>query len=160
MLFRSVEAVNQGGGGDQAVFPSHDKKYGKVVINANRFPKGQYGLYGGVDLVAAASGAVASEIGRQSPKLTSKIKVVPNAIDEGFLKARKGDRRWEMGDGEGEVGLGLRLRLRNEQRGNGRLTVLYAGRIHPEKGVELLLEAWKRLDEIRCRCESICSCRC
>lgn len=112
------------------------KKCGKVVINANRFPKGQYWIYGGVDLVAAASGAVASEIRRQTSKLTSKIKVVPNAIDSCFLE-NEGDR------------LRLRLRLRNEEEKMSPLTVLYVGRIHPEKGVELLLEAWKRLSEIK-----------
>ncbi len=112
------------------VFAARRKeKCGKVVINANRFPKGQYWIYGGVDLVAAASGAVASEIGRQSPKLTGRIKVVPNAIDEGFLRD------------SGVKGL--------RGSGMGKVMVLYVGRIHPEKGVELLLEAWKRLGEIK-----------
>jgi glycosyltransferase involved in cell wall biosynthesis len=105
------------------------KKCGKVVINANRFPKGQYGIYGGVDLIAAASGAVALEIGRQSPKLTGRIKVVPNAVDEEFLRD------------SGVKGL--------RGSGMGKVTVLFVGRIHPEKGVELLLEAWKRLSEIK-----------
>jgi glycosyltransferase involved in cell wall biosynthesis len=112
------------------------KKCGKVVINANRFPKGQYGLYGAVDLVAAASRAVAQAIELQTPKLKNKIRVLPNSIDDYFLQDED-DR------------LRLRLRLRNGEEKKGQLTVLYVGRIHPEKGVELLLEAWKRLDEIR-----------
>ena len=62
------------------------KKCGKVVINANRFPKGQYGIYGGVDLIAAASGAVAEEIKEQTPRLSSKVRVLPNSIDERFLE--------------------------------------------------------------------------
>ena len=120
------------------------KKCGKVVINANRFPKGQYGLYGGVDLVAAASGAVAQAIKQQTPKLSSKVKVFPNAIDEAFFEPRKGDRRWEIENRGAEDG-GRRT------EGKAQLTVLYVGRIHPEKGVEILLEAWKCLVEIRIR---------
>jgi len=112
------------------------KKCGKVVINANRFPKGQYGIYGGVDLVAAASRAVAEAIKEQAPRLSSKVRVLPNSIDERFLE-HDSDR------------LRLRLRLRNEEEKRSPLTVLYVGRIHPEKGVELLLEAWKRLGEIK-----------
>jgi glycosyltransferase involved in cell wall biosynthesis len=113
------------------VFAARRKKVsGKVVINANRFPKGQYGLYGSVDLVAGASGAVASEIERQTPKLRGRIKVIPNAIDECFLRQR-------VAGGESRVA------------GKSQLTVLYVGRIHPEKGVGLLLEAWKYLGEMK-----------
>ena len=114
------------------------KKCGKVVINANRFPKGQYGIYGGVDLIAAASGAVAEAIKEQAPRLSSKVRVLPNSIDERFLE-HDSDR------------LRLRLRLRNEEKERSPLTVLYVGRIHPEKGIEILLEAWKCLVEIRIR---------
>lgn len=116
------------------------KKTGKVVINANRFPKGQYGLYGSGDLVAAASGAVASEIRRQTPKLSGRIKVIPNAIDECFLRQCEGD---------GEESARLRLRLSKEQRDESRRTVLYVGRVHPEKGLDVLLEAWKRISEMK-----------
>ncbi len=126
------------------VFAARRKKVsGKVVINANRFPKGQYGIYGGVDLVAGASRAVAQAIQHQTPKLKDKIRVLPNPVDEAFLRPRAGDGRWKMGDGEGEAEDGGR---RTEARGR---TVLYVGRIHPEKGVDLLLEAWKRLGEMR-----------
>jgi glycosyltransferase involved in cell wall biosynthesis len=106
------------------------KKSGKVVINANRFPKGQYGLYGGADLIAAASGAVASEIRRQTPNLSGRIKVIPNAIDECFLE-------------EGVAGGESRV------AGKSQKTVLYVGRIHPEKGLDVLLEAWKRVGEMK-----------
>ena len=112
------------------------KKCGKVVINANRFPKGQYGIYGGVDLIAAASGAVAEEIKEQTPRLSSKVRVLPNSIDERFLE-HDSDR------------LRLRLRLRNEEKERSPLTVLYVGRIHPEKGIETLIEAWRRLSEMK-----------
>jgi len=112
------------------VFAARRKgKSGKVVINANRFPKGQYGLYGGADLIAAASGAVAQAIETQTPKLKDKIRVLPNPADEAFLR------------GEGVKGL--------RGSGTGALTILYVGRIHPEKGLDVLLEAWERLGEMR-----------
>jgi glycosyltransferase involved in cell wall biosynthesis len=112
------------------VFAARRKeKCGKVVINANRFPKGQYGIYGGADLVAAASGAVAEAIKKQTPELTGRIKVVPNAVDAEFLRDS-----------------GVRG-LRGSE--TGKVTVLYVGRIHPEKGVNLLLEAWERLSEMK-----------
>lgn len=105
------------------------KKSGKVVINANRFPKGQYGIYGGADLVAAASRAVAQAIEMQAPKLKHKIRVLPNPVEEAFLRS------------EGVRG--------SKGSGTGALTILYVGRIHPEKGLDLLLEAWKRVREMK-----------
>jgi len=114
------------------VFAARRKKIsGKVVINANRFPKGQYGLYGSVDLVAGASRAVARAIQHQTPKLKDKIRVLPNPVDEAFLRPRA------------EIG------YRISDIGKGQLTVIYVGRIHPEKGLDVLLEAWKYLGEMK-----------
>jgi glycosyltransferase involved in cell wall biosynthesis len=105
------------------------KKCGKLVINANRFPKGQYGIYGGVDKILAVSASVAEGIRKQTPAIAGKVGYVPNCMDEEFLR--------DSGVKD----------LRGS--GMGKVTVLYVGRIHPEKGVELLLEAWKRLSEIK-----------
>ena len=105
------------------------KRSGKVVINANRFPKGQYGLYGSADLVAAASRAVAQAIELQTPKLKHKIRVLPNPVDEAFLRPRE-DNGYRISD-----------------IGKRQLTVVYVGRIHPEKGIEILIEAWRLLRE-------------
>ncbi|MFM8496528.1 MAG: glycosyltransferase family 4 protein, partial [Planctomycetia bacterium] len=112
------------------VFAARRKKVsGKVVINANRFPKGQYGLYGAVDLVAGASRAVARAIQHQTPKLKDKIRVLPNPVDEAFLRPRA------------DIGYGI------SDIGKRQLTVIYVGRIHPEKGIEILIEAWRLLRE-------------
>ena len=117
------------------VFAARRKeRSGKVVINANRFPKGQYGLYGGADLVAAASRAVAQAIDMQTPKLKQKIRVFPNPVDEAFLRPRDEEGKWKMGDGGA---------------GKKQLTVLYVGRIHPEKGLDVLLEAWNQVNQIK-----------
>jgi glycosyltransferase involved in cell wall biosynthesis len=115
-----------------ALLPRLRPDAGRVFLNANRYPKHQYWLYGKVAGISAASGEVASEIERQAPKLARRVKVVPNAIDSCFLE-NEGDR------------LRLRLRLRNEEEKRSPLTVLYAGRIHPEKGIEILIEAWRIL---------------
>ena len=142
-FFYAVGAVRRMPAGDvvvtndfwtPALLPRLRPDAGRVFLNANRYPKHQYWLYGKVAGISAASGEVASEIERQAPKLAGRIKVVPNAIDSCFLE-NEGDR------------LRLRLRLRNEEEKRSPLTVLYAGRIHPEKGIEILIEAWRLLRE-------------
>ena len=106
-LFYAVGAVRRMPAGDvvvtndfwtPALLPRLRPDAGRVFLNANRYPKHQYWLYGKVAGISAASGEVASAIERQAPKLAGRIKVVPNAIDEEFLGP--------------EGGLGLRLRLR------------------------------------------------
>ncbi len=117
-----------------ALLPRLRPGAGRVFMNANRYPKHQFWMYGKVAGISAASGAVASEIGRQTPRLSRRVRVVPNAIDDCFLQDED-DR--------------FRLRLRDGEEKRSQLTVLYVGRIHPEKGVDLLLEAWRRMGEMK-----------
>lgn len=92
---------------------------GRIVVNANRFPKGQYRLYGGAAAIAAASTSVRNAIVRESPALAARTFVIPNTVDEAFLQTRIAPRR-----------------------SSKRKTLLFVGRIHPEKGVHLLVEAF------------------
>lgn len=95
---------------------------GRVVVNANRFPKGQFRLYRRVARIAAASTAVRNAIVQQCPRLEKRTRVFANPVDSIFLAAGKLERTQE--------------RPR---------TVLFVGRIHPEKGVHLLVEAFARV---------------
>jgi len=79
-------------------------------------------LYARVSKVAAASTAVRDAIVRQYPPLKERISVVPNPIDTVVMKPA----------------LDVPPRAKKE-------TILYVGRVHPEKGVHILVEAFGRL---------------
>jgi glycosyltransferase involved in cell wall biosynthesis len=100
-----------------AVLPWLKPSAGKIVVNANRFPKKQYWLYSKCAAFAAVSRAVAAALKAQTPSAASKVAVVPNSIDDAFLKPI------------------------TPTNAPGKLRILYVGRIHPEKGVALLEEA-------------------
>jgi glycosyltransferase involved in cell wall biosynthesis len=95
---------------------------GRVVVNANRFPKGQYFLYRRVAMIAAASRAVQEAILSQTPAVAGKTRVIPNPLDTEVFTP------------------GPRTRTKTD-----RWTALYVGRIHPEKGVHLLIDAFRLL---------------
>jgi glycosyltransferase involved in cell wall biosynthesis len=100
-----------------AVLPMLKPSVGKIVVNANRFPKKQYWLYSKCAAFAAVSKAVAAALKEQTPLAADRVAVVPNAIDDAFLKPT--------------APRSARYKLR----------ILYVGRIHPEKGLGLLAKA-------------------
>lgn len=104
-----------------AVLPRLKPSAGKVVPCLQRFPKKQGWLYGKCAALAAVSQAVADAVRTQSPSVGSRVAVVPNAVDDVFLKP---------------------LAPKNVQ---DKLRILYVGRIHPEKGVALLANALRLL---------------
>ncbi len=95
---------------------------GRVAVVLGRMPKGQNRFYGAVDTVLATSTAVADRVRLENPSLSDRIFQFPNPID------------WEL----------HRACSRQEQPGRI-LHIGYVGRIHPEKGLEQLLEAACRL---------------
>jgi glycosyltransferase involved in cell wall biosynthesis len=96
---------------------------GRVAVVLGRMPKGQNRLYGGVDCVLATSTAVASQARRENPSLSSRLFLFPNPVD------------WH------------RQAAAAAQGTPGRpLTVGYVGRIHPEKGLEQLLDVAVQLN--------------
>jgi glycosyltransferase involved in cell wall biosynthesis len=97
-------------------------KAGIVVVSANRFPKRQFSLYGRVGLVAAASTAVADAIKSQTPSCEKITVVIPNPIDTKIFLPRQNP---------------------NESTSSKRL--LFVGRVHPEKGVHLLIDAMRHI---------------
>jgi glycosyltransferase involved in cell wall biosynthesis len=90
---------------------------GKIVVNANRFPKGQFGLYRRAARIAAASSAVKNAVDRQCPALAARTLVLPNPVDTNLLQPAAPKNRAEK-------------------------FLLFVGRLHPEKGVHLLIEAF------------------
>lgn len=92
---------------------------GRVVINVNRVPKRQFFLYFGAARFAAASQAIYQAIASQNRVAASRTQVIPNPIDTQVFTPPAGGRRVKPD-----------------------ATVLYAGRVHPEKGVHLLIDAF------------------
>ena len=96
----------------------------KVVVNVNRMPKGQMCWYRKADRLVAVSNAIRDEIISQCPRVSPIVRLIPNPIDTNIFTSSHHARNFE-----------------------GVLTILYAGRVHPEKGVHLLLEAFRKLCE-------------
>jgi glycosyltransferase involved in cell wall biosynthesis len=92
----------------------------RLVLAAHRFPKHQYRLYRHADAFVAVSESVASAIRAQQPSLAAKVFTINNPLDAKSLHPVERSRR--------------------------SFTVIGSlGRIHPEKGVHLLLKAFRLL---------------
>jgi acetyltransferase-like isoleucine patch superfamily enzyme/glycosyltransferase involved in cell wall biosynthesis len=101
---------------------------GKVVINMQRVPKGQLGLYDPVPRVATVSVAIKSAIKAQRPGMADKVRVIPNPIELPIFTPPPfpEGRSFEPVDGKTR-------------------TILFTGRVHPEKGIHVLVEAFAKL---------------
>jgi glycosyltransferase involved in cell wall biosynthesis len=99
-------------------------KAGKVAAVIARQPRGRSRVYGKVDLLLALSRSVSDQIGKENPRLADRIVRFPYPID------------WSALSGPARPSAGV-------------LTVGYVGRVHPEKGIELLLQAGERLAQRR-----------
>lgn len=93
-------------------------KRGRVYIHVARYPKGQMRFYGNAARLQAPSHAVARAIAEEAPPLAGKITVIPYPAPESTI--------------EGEPPLVLEREK----------TILFVGRVHPEKGLHLLVEAF------------------
>lgn len=91
---------------------------GRVAVVLGRMPKGQVRLYGGVDLILATSPTVAERALAENPRLAARTKVFPNPID------------WSR-----------HAEASRQDPAHSPLTIGYVGRVHPEKGLDLLLAA-------------------
>ena len=95
---------------------------GIVYVSVHRYPQGQMKLYGKVDRLQCVSTVIANAVREQAPKLSRLVKVVPNYVSTRL--------------GEGEVADTWAQRQHE---------VIFVGRVHPEKGVELLIRAFAGL---------------
>ncbi len=90
------------------------KKRGRVYVHVQRGPKGQMRWYAHVARLCAVSHAIADEIVAEAPQLRDKLRVLPNALP---------------------------FRIEPASTGLREQTILFVGRVHPEKGIELFLRA-------------------
>lgn len=97
-----------------------DSKYGKVYVQVARYPKGQMRFYYNAARLQAPSHAVARAIATEAPRLAERVAVIPNPTTES------------------EMGKSLPL-IRDREK-----IVLFVGRVHPEKGVHVLVEGFVR----------------
>jgi len=95
---------------------------GRVVAVLARMPKGHGRAYGGVDLLFSLSDAVTAKLRSENPRLAARISPFPYPIDWALHAAASA---------QGSPATPLRIG--------------YVGRIHPEKGLHLLLAAAARL---------------
>lgn len=95
-----------------------DASRGRLYVHVARYPKGQLRFYTRAARLQTVSSAVAEAMRAQAPTLADRVNVIP----------------YPLPDLPVENSL-----LPENAREN---VVLYAGRIHPEKGIGLLLEAF------------------
>ena len=88
------------------------RKLGQIHVSVERMPKGQMRLYRRAARLRACSQAVGDGIKGEAPSLSDRVIVIPNPLP--FVPDRSVENR-----------------TNSEQ-------ILYVGRIHPVKGVELL----------------------
>lgn len=93
------------------------EKYGKVYVHVGRYPKGQMRLYRHVARFQAMTHALARAIAREVPDCESNISIIPNPAPEAKTPGPPPP---------------LEARAK---------TILFVGRIHPEKGIHLLIDA-------------------
>jgi len=99
-------------------------KKGHIYVSFERFPKKQAFLYRWSSRIRTPSNAVSNEIIKQTPAVRNLVKCIPNFLPEKYSKIE------------------TVLAEHKEKR------FLYVGRIHPEKGIHLLVEAAKVLNII------------
>jgi glycosyltransferase involved in cell wall biosynthesis len=92
---------------------------GRLLIDVQRMPKGQLRLYGGKSILRANSRAVHDAILAEIPEAADRIITIPNPLPF---------------DPPQEIDLKAKESV-----------ILYAGRIHPEKGLDLLIESARLL---------------
>lgn len=102
------------------LLPAKAKKV--CVVDVARMPKGQMRLYKQVACLRANSTAVVDAIQREVPvSIHNKIKMIPNPLP--FIP------------------------LEEVNYSHKKPIVLYVGRIHPEKGLDLLIKAYKQTSQ-------------
>ena len=95
-----------------------NSKHGRVYVQVARYPKGQMRFYGKAARLQAPSHAVARAIGAETPRLVRKVSVVPNPVPESKIASPS-------------PAIAERDKI-----------ILFVGRVHPEKGVHVLLDAF------------------
>ncbi len=97
---------------------------GKIYVHVARYPKGQIRFYSKAARLQSPSGAIARAIEEEAPRLKDRVKTIPYPAPQAAISAIPISERPK--------------------------TILFVGRVHPEKGIHLLVEAFAGLpSEIR-----------
>jgi glycosyltransferase involved in cell wall biosynthesis len=91
---------------------------GRVYVHVARYPKGQTRFYGRAARLQAPSQVVADAIAKEAPKLAQRVAVVPYPVPASINKNPPSP-------------------VSEREK-----VILFVGRVHPEKGVALLIEAF------------------
>ncbi len=101
-----------------------DSTHGATYVHVARFPRRQMRFYRHVARLQPVSSIVGDAIRSQTPSVAQLVRPLPNPLPENWLA-------------EDEI----LTRARSS-------TVLYVGRVHPEKGLDLLIDAFTQLPEM------------
>jgi glycosyltransferase involved in cell wall biosynthesis len=93
----------------------HQHKFGRIMVDVNRMPKGQMRLYSRSSCIRACSTPVLQTINREVPRRVNMIRMIPNPLP--FVPPP----------------------LLSQSRQH---VILFCGRLHQEKGIELLINAF------------------
>lgn len=97
--------------------------FGHIVVDVERMPKGQFKFYRSVSIFRCCSRAVLNALISEAPLLRSRAHVIPNCLP--FQPSPTVS--WNK---------------------HGKI-ILYCGRLHPEKGIELLLKSFTVAAQLR-----------
>jgi glycosyltransferase involved in cell wall biosynthesis len=95
-----------------------NRNHGHVYVHVARYPKGQMRLYSRVARLQTPSKAVARAVAIEIPPLEKRIRVIPYPAPPPVIKSAPS-------------AVGTREKI-----------ILFVGRVHPEKGVHLLVKAF------------------
>ncbi len=96
-----------------------NRAHGLLYVHVARFPKGQFRYYKHAVRLQCVSEVVANGVRTQCPALADRVRTLPNPLPDGA---------WEANP------------LADAARSP---LVFFAGRIHPEKGLDILADAWR-----------------
>ena len=96
-------------------------KHGKIYVHVGRYPKGQMHVYKKADRLQVPTQAVARAVAAELKKGDDRVRTIPYPLPF-------------------SVPSDVPIMSRSKR-------VLFTGRIHPEKGVQELLQAWQAMDD-------------
>jgi glycosyltransferase involved in cell wall biosynthesis len=99
-----------------------NQQFGALYVHVARYPKGQMRFYRHASRIQTVSRPVAEAIVRQDPESAGKVRVIPYPLPSTVLTLDVA-ASWQDRSTE----------------------ILYVGRVHPEKGVHVLIDAFRLL---------------
>lgn len=94
------------------------ERSGRVYVHVARYPRGQLRFYGHAARLQTVSGVIREAMIAEAPQLAERIRSIPNPVVRNLAPPPPVPRQRE---------------------------ILFVGRIHPEKGIQLLIDGFRRL---------------